>query len=182
MLSWSDVLTWERAFGVPVFNLYGSTETGHLLMENEHGEMKPGYDAALLELVSVDNANIGELVVTTFTNHYFVVHGRSRDSLAGEAGQRLTTWQVDQCFAGVNGVLHYELRQDKSGDCVLRFVPEDTGPTDADLHRVTSRLAPLLEPDVQVTTAAMPVLLPQPSGKFRLTHPVAGSESEPKGA
>jgi phenylacetate-CoA ligase len=194
----------ERAFGVPVFNLYGSTETGHLLMENEHGEMKPGYDAALLELVSVDNANIGELVVTTFTNHYlpllryriddlaekvvrpygnhFVVHGRSRDSLAGEAGQRLTTWQVDQCFAGVNGVLHYELRQDKSGDCVLRFVPEDTGPTDADLHRVTSRLAPLLEPDVQVTTAAMPVLLPQPSGKFRLTHPVAGSESEPKGA
>ena len=28
----------ERAFGVPVFNLYGSTETGHLLMENERGE------------------------------------------------------------------------------------------------------------------------------------------------
>ena len=31
----------ERVFGVPVFNLYGSTETGHLLMENERGEMKP---------------------------------------------------------------------------------------------------------------------------------------------
>ena len=27
----------ERVFGVPVFNLYGSTETGHLLMENERG-------------------------------------------------------------------------------------------------------------------------------------------------
>ena len=30
----------ERVFGVPVFNLYGSTETGHLLMENEGGEMR----------------------------------------------------------------------------------------------------------------------------------------------
>ncbi len=41
----------ERVFGVPVFNLYGSTETGHLLMENERGEMKPSYDTAFLEIV-----------------------------------------------------------------------------------------------------------------------------------
>src|SRR6478735_11382682 len=29
----------ERVFGVPVYNLYGSTETGHLLMENDAGLM-----------------------------------------------------------------------------------------------------------------------------------------------
>ncbi|HXC34890.1 MAG TPA: hypothetical protein VNV43_03395, partial [Candidatus Acidoferrales bacterium] len=31
----------ERVFGVPVYNLYGSTETGHLLMEDGQGRMKP---------------------------------------------------------------------------------------------------------------------------------------------
>src|ERR1017187_2928636 len=36
----------ERVFGVPVFHLYGSTETGHLLMETGRGGVKPGYDAA----------------------------------------------------------------------------------------------------------------------------------------
>jgi phenylacetate-CoA ligase len=41
----------ERVFGVPVLNLYGSTETGHLLMENEHGEMIPSLENALLEVV-----------------------------------------------------------------------------------------------------------------------------------
>ena len=46
----------ERVFGVPVFNLYGSTETGHLLMENEAGEMKPSYDTAFLEIVEADAA------------------------------------------------------------------------------------------------------------------------------
>lgn len=38
---------------MPGFNLYGSTETGHLLMENERGEMKPIYDNAFLKVVSL---------------------------------------------------------------------------------------------------------------------------------
>ena len=59
-----------RVFGVPVFNLYGSTETGHLLMENEAGEMKPSYDTAFLELVNADEPEVGELVVTTLSNDY----------------------------------------------------------------------------------------------------------------
>ena len=59
-----------RVFGVPVFNLYGSTETGHLLMENERGEMKPSYDTAFLEIVDADARGIGDLVVTTLTNDY----------------------------------------------------------------------------------------------------------------
>ena len=92
-----------RVFGVPVFNLYGSTETGHLLMENERGEMKPSCDTAFLEIVNADARGVGELVVTTLTNDYmpllryrigdlveqhvepygnhFTVHGRARDAL-----------------------------------------------------------------------------------------------------
>jgi phenylacetate-CoA ligase len=181
----------ERVFGVPVFNLYGSTETGHLLMENEAGEMKPGYDTAFLEIVDADVRGIGHLVVTTLTNDYmpllryrigdlaewhvqpygnhFTVHGRARDALTAHDGQFVTTWQVDQCFAGVSGIAHYELRQGETGDCVLRFVPDGNGPTENESRHVTSRLEALLQLSGELKTEAMPVLVPAPSGKFRLT-------------
>jgi len=180
-----------RVFGVPVFNLYGSTETGHLLMENERGEMKPSYDTAFLEVVNADAHGVGELVVTTLTNDYmpllryrigdlaerverpyasaFVVHGRTRDALTAGDGRRITTWQVDQCLAGVDGIAHYELRQAENGDCVLRFVPDGAGPTDKELRRIISRLEPLLNAQAEIRTEPMPVLLPAASGKFRLT-------------
>ncbi len=60
----------ERVFGVPVFNLYGSTETGHLLMEVGRGEMRPSVETALLEVVNTDAQGISDLVVTTLTNDY----------------------------------------------------------------------------------------------------------------
>jgi phenylacetate-CoA ligase len=186
----------ERVFGVPVFNLYGSTETGHLLMENERGEMKPGYDTAFLEIVDAGADGVGDLVVTTLTNDYmpllryrigdlaerraqpygtdFVIHGRIRDALHGGDGRRVTTWQVDQCFAGMPGILHYELRQDEERDCILRFVPDGAGPLETELCRVTSQLENLLCSHAKIGTEAMPVLLPEPSGKFRLTRSTAG--------
>ena len=201
-----------RVFGVPIFNLYGSTETGHLLMENspreimphtampdyaglisrgERGEMKPSYDTAFLEVMNADEHGIGDLVVTTLTNEYmpllrygigdlaerierpytshFVVHGRARDALTAGDGRRITTWQVDQCFTGVNGIAHYELRQDEAGACVLRFVTDEVGPTVAELGQLTSRLEALLDLRSRIKTEAMPVLVPTASGKFRLT-------------
>ena len=183
----------ERVFGVPVFNLYGSTETGHLLMENEHGEMKPGYDTAFLEIVDAGADGVGDLVVTTLTNDYmpllryrigdlaerraqpygnhFVIHGRVRDTLRAGDGRRVTMWQADQCFAGLPSILHYELRQDEDGRCVLRFVPDGAGPSETELRRATSHLESLLCSRAEIRTEAMPVLLPEPSGKFRLTCP-----------
>jgi phenylacetate-CoA ligase len=180
-----------RVFGVPVFNLYGSTETGHLLMENERGEMKPSYDTAFLEIVNADARGVGELVVTTLTNDYmpllryrigdlvenhiqpygnhFTVHGRVRDALTSSDGHRVTTWQVDQCFAEATGIAHYELRQGETGECVLRFVPDGVGPTNEELRRVTSQLETLLKSSAEIKTEAMSVLVPAASGKFRLT-------------
>jgi phenylacetate-CoA ligase len=182
----------ERVFGVPVFNLYGSTETGHLLMENERGEMKPCYDNAYLEIVEADNQDVGGLVVTTLTNDYmpllrywigdlaqrhglpqgtvYTVHGRARDALSTPGGERVTTWQVDQCFAGEGGIAHYELRQNQAGECRLRFVPDGSGPTADQLSGVTERLEALLKPPGGIETESMQVLVPSPSGKFRLTH------------
>jgi phenylacetate-CoA ligase len=181
----------SRVFGVPVFNLYGSTETGHLLMENERGEMKPSYDTAFLEIVDADARGVGELVVTTLTNDYmpllryrigdlveknaqpygnhYTVHGRVRDALTVRDGARLTTWQIDRYFDGISGIAHYELRQRENGDCVLRFVPDGTGPAKEDLHRVTSQLEALLHSSKEIKSEAIKVLLPAASGKFRLT-------------
>jgi phenylacetate-CoA ligase len=180
-----------RVFGVPIFNLYGSTETGHLLMENERGEMKPSYDTAFLEIVNADERGVGELVVTTLTNDYmpllryrigdlveqhvqpygnhFTVHGRARDALTASDGQRVTTWEVDQCFVGANGITHYELRQNENREFILRFVPDGIGPTKEELRGVTSQLETLLKSSAEIKTEAMPVLLPAASGKFRLT-------------
>ncbi len=189
----------ERVFGVPVFNLYGSTETGHLLMESEHGEMKPSYDTAFLEIVNADAQGIGDLVVTTLTNDYmpllryrigdlaerrfepygnrFTVHGRVRDALTATDGRRVTTWQVDQCFSEARSIAHYELRQDEAGVCVLRFVPDGAGPTEENLHMVASRLKTLLQLSAEIKTEAMPVLVPAASGKFRLTCRVVTANS-----
>lgn len=178
----------QRVFGVPVFNLYGSTETGHLLMENEAGEMKPSYDTALLEVVDADAANIGTLLLTTLSNDYmpllryrigdfvqrnersygtdYVVHGRIRDALAAADGTRVTTWLVDQCFAGVEGIVHYQLRQGPN-ELRLRYIPEARGVNAEALVEAVAELQSLL--GATVVTEPVPTLLPEASGKFRLT-------------
>ena len=179
----------SRVFGVPVFNLYGSTETGHLLMENQRGEMKPSYDTAFLEIVDTDVSGIGDLVVTTLTNdfmpllryrigdlaekiaqpygNHFVIHGRARDSLATRDDSRATVWQIDQCFLETNGIAHYELRQNENGGCILRFVPDETGPSQNELRDLSARLETLLKSEIKME--AVKILAPAHSGKFRLT-------------
>jgi phenylacetate-CoA ligase len=187
----------QRVFGVPVFNLFGSTETGHLLMENEHSEMKPSYDTALLEVVDEDARAVGDLIVTAFSNDYmpllryrigdlaecrrcpygtdFVIHGRANAALTSANGERVTTWEVDQCFADAAGIAHYELRQDETGHAILRFVPENIGPTEKTLAHVTSQLSALLGSQEKIESQAMDLLVPAPSGKFRLTCPLSST-------
>jgi phenylacetate-CoA ligase len=183
----------QRVFGVPVFNLYGSTETGHLLMENERGEMKPSYDTAFLELVNTDIHGVGDLIVTTLTNDYmpllryrigdlaeqriqpygndFIIHGRASAALTSRDGRRVTTWEVDQCFSDASGIAHYELRQDQQGNGLLRYIPDGSGPTVENLRAVTSRLETLLNTQTEIKAEAMNTLVPSSSGKFRLTVP-----------
>ena len=181
----------ERVFGVPVFNLYGSTETGHLLMENEVGEMKACFENVFYEIVEPDARGVGSLVVTTLTNDImplvryrigdlaerrehpyateFLVHGRAGDCLVGGDGRRVTTLEVDRCFAGTEGVLHYHLRQNEDGGCHLQFIPDREPPTAEALAGATGRLGELLQLKRPVTTEPVKMLPPLTSGKFRLT-------------
>jgi phenylacetate-CoA ligase len=181
----------RRVFGVPVFNLYGSTETGHLLMENDHGEMKPSLDNVFYELVDPDPRGVGSLVVTTLTNEImplvryrigdlaercqrpystdYLVHGRARDALLRRDGQRVTTLEVDRCFTGAEGILHYQLRQQENGECQLQFIPDREPPTAQTLEDVTGQLQELLQLPSPPKTESVKLLPPLTSGKFRLT-------------
>lgn len=184
----------QRVFGVPVFNLYGTTETGHLLMENEDGEMKASLGNVFYEIIETDERGMGDLVVTTLTNEFmplvryrvgdlverrerpyatvYSVHGRSRDTLRGRDGRRVTTLEIDRCFTAATGIVHYQLRQSAGGDCSLRFIPEREKPSEEELKRVTAQLKDLLQLEHQIATEAVKMLPPLPSGKFQLTHQV----------
>ena len=182
----------SRVFGVPVFNFYGSTETGHLLMENEHGEMKASYENIFYEIAEPDERGIGDLVVTTLTNDFmplvryrigdlaqrcelpyatnYLVHGRSRDALRRRDGGRVTTLEVDRCFADVPGIAHYQLRQAKLGGCHLQFVPDGIGPSAEELNCASARIETLLQLPNRIAVEAVKLLPPLTSGKFRLTQ------------
>ena len=173
----------ERVFGVPVINLYGSSETGHLLVEHE-GAMVPSPETAILESTATDG--IGELLVTTLTNPYlpllryeigdfvertpdgFAVHGRKRDALRATDGRTLTTRMIDQCFADVAGIAHYQLRQKADGSAHLFLLPAVEGDdlTSAQA-KLTSELGSLL--GATVTAESVSLIAPEDSGKFRLT-------------
>lgn len=183
----------RRVFGVPVFNLYGSTETGHLLMENEHGEMVASLETAFLEVVKPDAKGIGELVVTTLTNDYmpliryrigdlverheqpyrtvYILHGRDKDAFITADGERVTTWQIDQCFADVHGITHYQLMHQPAGKWRLRLVLDGAGPDAAVVEELRKRLMGRLGIENGLEFQPTDLLMAEGSGKFRLGYP-----------
>jgi len=184
----------ERAFGVPVFNLYGSTETGHLLMEADSGEMHPSYGTALLEVVDADAEGISDLVVTTLTNDYmpliryrigdlverrerpyrtsYRVHGRTKDAFNTASGRRVTTWQIDQCLADLPGIAHYQLGERAGGEWLLRYVSDRTAPSEVEIEELRRRVADLVGATGKLVVHQADLLSPESSGKFRLGYPL----------
>lgn len=184
----------ERAFRVPVFNLYGSTETGHLLMETAQGEMKASLDTAFLEVLEPDARGIGELAVTTFTNEFmpliryrigdlvekhpgpyhtnYKVHGRRADAFTTPDGVRVTSWQVDRCFDDLPGIAHYQLSERAQGEYLLRFVTDTAAPKAPDTAELERRLSALLRLRTGLAIQETDLLMPESSGKFRLGYPM----------
>ena len=176
----------ERVFGVPVINLYGSSETGHLLIDHPDGGMIASPETAQLELADLDARGIGQLLVTTLTNEYlpliryeigdhaerlgdrWIVHGRLRDTLRDAAGRLVTTRMVDGCFRDIVGVAHYQVRQRRDGSTLLSLLPESPTIDLSAHHRVLAeRLTALLGARAEVTNTDL--IAPEDSGKFRLT-------------
>jgi phenylacetate-CoA ligase len=183
----------QRAFGVPVYNLYGSTETGHLLMELEQGDMHASLETAFLEVLNTDALGVGELAVTTLTNNFmpliryrigdlverrqstyhtrYTVHGRLADAFITSKGVRVTSWTIDQCLADMPGIAHYQLCERAKDDYLLRFVPDVAPPKAVDLKQLQQRLIVLLGPQAGLVVQETDLLMPETSGKFRLGYP-----------
>lgn len=179
-----------RVFKVPVFNLYGSTETGHLLMETTSGTFRPALETAALEVLKTDVRGIGDLVVTTLSNplmpllRYFigdlvsrqvdghgatyVLHGRAADAFKTTTASRVTARDIDECFADVPGVMHYQIRQQAS-HFEMRYI-SDGSRTGPDTNRLRRSLEEVLV-DAPVTVTETDLLMPENSGKFRLCMP-----------
>jgi phenylacetate-CoA ligase len=184
----------QRVFGVPILNLYGSTEAGHLLMQDDLEKMKPSTETAFLEVTDTDADGVGELVVTSLSNDLmplvryrtgdlverqgepcataYVIHGRTRDALRSADGRRVTTLEVDRCFENIAGLAHYELRQQTDGSCTLRFVPDVREPDAGELAELAEKLKLLLQTSGEIKTERVSFLVPTHSGKFRLTAPL----------
>lgn len=178
----------ERVFRVPAFNLYGSTETGHLMMESEDGLMRPSLETASLEVIDPDDAGIGELIVTTLTNEFmpliryrigdlveplpgpetrYVVHGRVNDAVQ-QGDRRVTLWQIDQCVAETGELVHYQLRSGLAGEFLFHFIPDSKPPGSREIGRLEECLGSLL--GAKVTAESTDLLMPESSGKFRLCY------------
>lgn len=184
----------ERVFGVPVYNLYGSTETGHLLMQDSLGRLIPSIETAFLEVLHGDEQGVGDLVVTTLTNDYmplirygigdlvrvnptayqagFELHGRAEDTLTGARGRRVTVAQVDACFQKVRGIAHYQLLQNADASLGLHYAPEPAGPSPDDLAVLRAELAELMGIRGEIPMTSADYLPCESSGKFRLCRAV----------
>jgi phenylacetate-CoA ligase len=179
----------ERVFGVPVINLYGSSETGHLLIETENQTALPSTQTATLELVDRDDRGVGQFLVTTHTNPYlpllryaigdyaeqadagYIVHGRVRDALRRADGSVATTRQVDALFTDLGDIAHYQVRQQADGQLELFLMPVEAGDAlTASAALLGACLPALLGGAVTVRTGDM--IAPEDSGKFRLTVPL----------
>jgi phenylacetate-CoA ligase len=185
----------QRVFRVPVLNLFGSTETGHLLMENQRGEMTPNLKTAFLEVIEPDAQGISQLVVTTLDNDYmplirygigdlvrakgqpgqvsYELHGRTKDALRSVRGHRITVGQVDQCLAPSSGIVHYQLGQESLVQFTLYYVPDAGADINPALAGLRLRLADLLGTTDGLSMRAVDYLPCETSGKYRLCRPQA---------
>jgi phenylacetate-coenzyme A ligase PaaK-like adenylate-forming protein len=101
----------------------------------------------------------------------YILHGRAADSLKMPNGQRVTARDIDQCFAGCEGILHYRLHESAPGDFRLSYIIAGSGPTPGALDSVVQKLEQLIKPSTRIATMPVKFLLPEGSGKFVLNYP-----------
>jgi phenylacetate-coenzyme A ligase PaaK-like adenylate-forming protein len=158
--------------------------------------MVPSPKVALLDVINEDDRGIGELVVSTLTNDYmpllnyrigdlverrratdggttYILHGRAPDTLKAPDGRRITTRDIDQCFVGAEGLLHYRLQETSPGNFQLTYITEGTGDAELAVRAATQSLEQLIQPPTKIEAKQVKFLLPEGSGKFVFNYPYA---------
>ncbi len=184
----------QRIFGVPVYDLYGSTETGHVFMENDREEHLLSQETALVELSEVDAQGIGQLLVTTLDNEFmpliryqigdlarmvrsgdgtfWELHGRTMDAIRLASGRRLTVRQLDQAVARHGSLMHYQLRQLGPDHYRLLMIPDAQGNSDPVPQALREDLIRVLEEPAVLDFVSTDYIPGESSGKFRLARPL----------
>jgi phenylacetate-CoA ligase len=196
----------ERAFGVPVFNVYGATEAGggQSLFECERGTHHVREDAFVVELLRdgrpVDEGALGELTVTTLRHRFMPLvryssgdlaralpgcdcshahlpavrlEGRLKDCLPTADGRIVTTYEVDEQFAGVDFLDFYRLEQRGADQYDLLGVLRPGADTVGAVP-LLERLGALLR--AKVRTRWVREIPAEKSLKYRLTVPAPAME------
>lgn len=194
-LSRAHRLFLREVFGVPVYNLYGSTETGHLLIENETGMIRPVKENALLEfLPSEVDDTMKECVVTTLTNPYmpllryrigdlvckrderFRLMGRLKDAAHTQGGGVIPVAWLDDAITVCNKIIHYQFVQVKAPfqwrlDYLLRSDASDLTKLEKEL--ISNNVTTFLGWNTKIEFHNADYIPCEPSGKFRLVVPSA---------
>jgi len=88
-------------------------------------------------------------------------------------GRRITTRDIDQCFVGAEGLLHYRLHETSPGNFLLSYITEGAGDAESIVRAATQSLEQLIQPPTKIEAKPVKFLLPEGSGKFVFNYPFA---------
>jgi phenylacetate-CoA ligase len=189
----------SEAFECPVFDTYGATEFGPIIMQCECGTYHVNPESVIVEVDSPDARGVGAMLVTTLhksimpllrydtgdlairgttrcdcrcseTDTLRSLEGRLVDCIASTNGQRVTPGAVDRAIAPeLEGVVTYCLVQRGPLAYRLELLPGQTFLA-ARTKRAVEALHELLGPGATIHVTHERELLPAASGKFRLAY------------
>lgn len=186
------------AFACPVFDTYGATEHGPILLQCQRGTYHVNPESVIVEVDSPDAHGIGRMLVTTLcktvmpllrydtgdlairgstcdcpwseTDTLRSLEGRTVDCVTTTQAQRITPGMLDRALAPhLDGVVTYCLVQRNSASYRLELLPGHAfAPKCAE--RAVEVLHELLGADASIRVTHERELLPAASGKFRLAY------------
>jgi phenylacetate-CoA ligase len=114
----------ERVFQVPVFNIYGSTETGHLLMESDDRTFRPALETAYLETLNAPAIVADEVTRPFRAKTHKRTAGLFSRSLEGQPGRRPEVFNITELAVTTLSNDWMPLIRYQIGDLVERRVSE----------------------------------------------------------
>jgi phenylacetate-CoA ligase len=187
----------SEAFECPVFDAYGATECGPIIMQCERGTYHVSPESVIVEVISPDALGVGEMLVTTLhksimpllrydtgdlairgtsvcdcpcseTDTLRSLEGRLVDCITCTSGERVTPGAIDRVIAPeLEGVITYCLVQRGPTAYRLELLPAQAFVA-ARSERAVEALHELLGPGATIHVTHERELLPAASGKFRL--------------
>ncbi len=191
----------RRLFHMPPISSYGSTETGHVFTQCEHGMFHENTATCHVDLQPVRQPavvdGLARILVTTLRNDWFSlvrfdvgdlarlasapcpcgrtagstlesIEGRVRDGTFTPEGRLVTVNYLDRALGEVPGLLAYQIDQLTPTDYLMRFVAEPG--LESQVSEIGLRvLRRVYGAKAVITAQRETALVPEPSGKYRLS-------------